>query len=177
MKTFLARRQISQLLKKNSKLVRQFKTPDKGLKVGVVFDASEEKNIRKTEKFRENLLQLGLEVKCLGFIPEKEFPQGLIFKPGFDFFNKKELMWNGLAQMHIIHNFDGTGLDYLIVANERDELILLQFAAGSKAAFRIGAYTEGQTGLFDFMVDAGKDRSLDNIYRMIEHYLIKLRNA
>lgn len=145
-----------------------------GSRVGVVFEAEEESTRKLMYQFKEKLQQTGANCTFLGFFDEKEFPAGLSFKPGFDYFNRKDLQWHGLPTKEKVKGFSDIQLDFLIFASLEGSLCLLQFAASSKA-FRIGPFMESYANCFDFMIDMQKKSDLGSYLSICEHYIKQLK--
>ena len=173
LKKFLARRAILQNARQSEKRDRKIR-PLKGARVGLLFMAETAKERQEMEQFRESLMREGAEVSALGFIPTKVFPPDLVFKPGFDYFNKKETRWIKLAQNHVLQKFGGLDLDYLIGMFTDENLLLLQFPAQNKKAFRVGPYLKDYASCFDFMIDTQGNSEIKNLMKLTEHYLKQL---
>ena len=126
------------------------------------------------ERFREDLVKQGALVSVLGYFPSKEFPEKLVFKPGFDYFKKKDTTWNELAQESILQKFNNLNLDILISAYTSENLLFLHFSTQSNAGFRIGPYLPAYIDCFDFMIDVQSNNELDNMVKLCAHYLKQL---
>jgi hypothetical protein len=174
LKKYIAHKIVQQQARSSSKLRKEFSVPTGNPHIGIVFDGSSPENRKQMEIFREKLQRLGADVKALGFINEKKFPQGLLFKPGFDFFTKKDLLWNGLAKSTLLDNFNRTATDYFIGAFTRPEPLFMQFAAKSNATFRIGPYFEEGINCFDFMLELKEKKELAYFCELCEHYIKQL---
>ncbi len=177
LKSFIANRIIHNKAKASSKRPRKVRSLEKGVKLGVLFYADTEKKREMMRQFREELKSANVEITLLGFVPEKDFPSNLVFKPGFDYFHKKELKWwNGLLNDTKVKQFQEIPLDYLVVATEKPQLPLLHLAAGSKAGFRIGPHFTDYSDCFDFMVSQGDYNDLKSYLKTVEHYLKQFRH-
>jgi len=174
LKKFFAKRAIRQQIKSNSKRERVVSSISKGTRIGILFEAEETSSRQLMEKFREELVEQGALVSVLGHFPSKEFPEKLVFKPGFDYFKKKDTDWKDLAQESILHKFNNLNLDILIGAFTSENLLFLHFAAQSNAGFRIGPYLPNYTDCFDFMIDTQSNTELPNLVKLSTHYLKQL---
>lgn len=175
LKKFFAKRAIRQAAKASSKRERKIRAVGNGIKVGVLFKAGDPTQRQLMEKFREQLVAEGALVSVQGYFTEKEFPEKLVFKPGFDYFKKQDLDWKGLAKSPIAQKLNASGLDILIVVSSEEDFTLLHLAAQSQAGYRIGAYLENYTSCFDFMLDLGSNKTNDNLVRLCMHYLKQIK--
>lgn len=174
LKKFFAKRAIRQQSKSNAKRARKLSALGQGIRIGILFEAEDSNTRQLMEKFRAELVEQGALVSVLGYFPAKEFPEKLVFKPGFDYFNKKETDWKNLAQTSILQKFNSLNLDILIGAFTEENLLFLHFAAQSNAGFRIGPYLEAYTDCFDFMIDTQSNTDLNNLVKLSSHYLKQL---
>ncbi len=175
LRKFFAKRAIRLQAQKAAKRERRVKALGKGVKIGLLFDGDDPGTRKLLENMREWLVKEGAEVTALGFIDEKEFPPDLVFKPGFDYFNRKDLDWRRLAKPEIVQKLNGLDLDYLIGVFTDESLHLLHLAAASRAKFRIGAYRADFSDSFDMMIDLKGSGDLPNLVTLSEHYLKQLK--
>lgn len=147
----------------------------KAVKIGIVFNATEAADRKLVEQLREQLNREGKEVAVYGFVDAKEFPQELVFKPGTDFFNRKNIRWTGIPQQATADVITSLPLDYFIGLFSGNEIPLLYLAARTKAKYRIGLYNEQNTQFFDFMIDLKNDPPLKKLIETTLHYLKNLR--
>lgn len=174
MKKFFAKRAIRAKAKASAKLERKVTPLRKGVRIGILFEAEDIANRKLLEKFREELVEEGAVVNVLGYFPSKEFPEKLVFKPGFDYFKKKDIDWKGLAPENILQKVNHLNLDILIGAFTKENLMFLHFSAQSNAGFRIGPYLKNYTSCFDFMIDLEGNNELNNLVKLTTHYLKQL---
>lgn len=174
MKKFFAKRAIRAKAKAGAKQQRKVSPLRKGVRIGILFEADDSARRKLMENFREELVAEGALVSVLGYFPTKEFPEKLVFKPGFDYFKKKDTTWNGLAQDSILQKMNQLDLDILIGAFSEENLMFLHFSAQSNAGFRIGPYLKNYTSCFDFMIDLNGNKELSNLVKLSSHYLKQL---
>ncbi|TNE80507.1 MAG: hypothetical protein EP332_07145 [Bacteroidetes bacterium] len=174
MKKLIAKKIVLNQAKASSKLERKVRAIGAGSRVGIVFNAEEEATRKLMYQFKEKLQPLGVDCTFLGFFDAKDFPAGLSFKPGFDYFNRKDLQWHGLPTKEKVKGFTDIQVDFFIFASLEGSLCLLQLAAASKA-FRIGPFMEGYENCFDFMIDVQKQADLGSYLSICEHYLKQLK--
>lgn len=117
----------------------------------------------------------GALVTALGYFSSKEFPEKLVFKPGFDYLKKADFDWKGLSNGSVTDKLNASALDILIVIDSQEDLPLLYLAAKSNAGYRIGAYNESNTACFDFMFDLGTNNTNENLVKQCLHYLKHLK--
>ncbi|MDX5320389.1 MAG: hypothetical protein LPK45_04810 [Bacteroidota bacterium] len=171
MKKYFAKRAIRHAAKTNSKRERTIRALGAGIKIGIVFQAEDPAQRSLMEKMREELVKEGALVSLTGYFTTKEFPEKLVFKPGFDYLKKQDLDWKGLPNDSVIQKLNASNLDILISLSAEEDFALLSLAARSKAGYRIGAYFPAYTSCFDFMLDLGDKKTNDNLVKLCLHYL------
>lgn len=175
MKRLILKRFIRQSARNNKK-ERVLCSPKPGVKIGILFDANETGHREAVEKLREQLISMGAEVSALGYFALKEFPEKLIFKPGFDYYNKKETDWKGGASHAIVEKLNGSKLNILIACTLVENLPMLQLMAQSNAGFRLGPYLEKYTDCFDFMIETKANQDMNQLTGSYLRYLKQIKS-
>lgn len=175
LKKLIAKRIIKATAANSAARERKLVPLKAGTRIGFVFEADDESQRKLMYQVKERFQNLGADCTFLGFINEKEFPAGLTFKPGFDYFLRKDLQWHKLPNREKLNQFTEIPMDYLVYASIEENRTLLQFAAKSKA-FRIGPHFKDYTDCFDFMVDLGKAEDLKKYLDICEHYIKQFKS-
>ena len=138
--------------------------------VGVVFNATEQKNYEKIRKFLSFLSDKKIRVIALGFIDNKNALNFYSYQTGVNFFSHKDLNWFRQPKCEAVNSFIDLNFDILI-----DFTILkwfpIQYITGlSKAKFKVGSLIENNSN-YDLMIDISKNESLDYLLQQVTHYL------
>lgn len=122
--------------------------------IGILFDATQEKNQKTVLSFGKSLEKSGKKVKLLGFFPAKQCPEA----PGFDCFSLKETHWNLKPKSDKVDQFVKAQQDLLICLNPADLPSIAWVALAAQAAMKIGT-ASSFTNDFDLQLEipAGKD--------------------
>ena len=172
---FLSVKSIRRLASASSRWRRQFIPLKPGMKVGLVFDATDPENRDIVMGYKEKLSSRNIEAIVLGFVNKKQFPKDLVFKSGSDFFTRKELQWTGLPARSVMNSFCELDLDLFIAAVTEEELPLISFAAQTRARFRIGPYLPVFTDCFDFMISLKEKKDMRTYLGLVDHYITSLK--
>lgn len=139
-------------------------------RIGILFDATDEKEFDHVMEFYKYLKLKGIVVFVLGYVNDKDVPDKYLFKKNFNFFLRKNLNWYHRPVSHESERFIKENFDILIDLNLRDCFPCQYIIALSPAHFKVGKYSE-RASYYDLMIDIKKE---NNIYFLIEqtkHYL------
>ncbi len=140
-------------------------------KIGILYDATNEKNYEVVTQYLRFLRSKQKEVKTLGFVDKKQLPKNQFAKLGIDFFTKKHLDWKMIPKHPLVNNFINENFDILINLSIEKCFPLQYIAAVSKAKFRVGRYEMGYTNYYDLMINIESKSTLKNFIQQIDHYL------
>ncbi len=133
--------------------------------IGVVFDATPDKDHKPILKFQSNLKAEGRDVSVLGFFNQKEEPG----PQPFSYFNLEGIGFALTPTSDVAKQFIEHPFDVLINLDYNCNTTINYISAASRALFKIGPAT-GNPNHYDLMIDLG-----DN-YQM-EFFIKEIRNT
>lgn len=151
------------------KRIRKSHTLESARTIGILFDATLEKNKQETIEFARNLEKKGKKVQLLGYVKVKQAPTGL----SFDFFFQKELDWIGTPKNEKALAFAKEKFDLLICLNPADEAPLAWLAIHSEAAMKTGFITEYPND-FDMILEIPAEKGIRYFTEQLHLYLDKI---
>ena len=138
--------------------------------IGVVFNATEQKNYEKIRKFLSFLSDKKIRVIALGFIDNKNALNFYSYQTGVNFFSHKNLNWFRQPKCEAVNNFIDLKFDILIDFT-LDKWFPIQYIIGlSKAKFKVGKLMDNDSN-YDMMIDISKNDSIDYLMQQSTHYL------
>lgn len=143
---------------------------DDARSVGILYDATLEKDVERIKPFVDYFFDLKKEVKALGFVNDKQLSFCHIPKLQYDFFYLKDLNWYYKPQNYIINNFIKKEYDILINLCDSTCIPIKYLVASSIARFKIGRFEEGYD-IYDLMIELNDDKSLEKLMIEIKHYI------
>ena len=138
--------------------------------VGILYDATSEKQVRTIQPFVSYFFDLKKEVKALGFVDANELSYCHTPKLQYDFFYKKDLNWYYKPQNYIIDNFIKKEHDILINLCDSSIIPIKYLVASSLAHFKIGIHEENYE-IYDLMISLKEDKSMQKLIHEIKHYI------
>lgn len=142
--------------------------------VGILFDATNPEDLELVKKYVLYLKEHRKKVQVVGFFNTKVIPSLTYSKLEYDFFANDELNWFGKPTPAHIHNFVDVEYDLLIDLNIHDHFPLRYISALSKAAFKVGKYSERDTEIYDMMINVDSTQTLKYFMRQIDIYIAML---
>lgn len=137
--------------------------------VGVLFNATEEEQIKIVLAYSKELSKKGKSVDLLGFINTKKEVE----EERFSFFTKKDIDFVGKPKGEAMNQFMGQPFDLLINLSGKTNPPFDYIMALSKASFRVGPSTEN-TFSSDLMIDTKNPDDLANFIKQAEFFLNKM---
>jgi hypothetical protein len=144
--------------------------------IGILYDASDEKNIQEVKLATKKLNALGKEIYTLGYINKKTIPLDLEPHTKDDYYCKKDLHWYQLPIKERISRFANENFDYLLNVYTANQLPLIGVSAMSKANCRLGTFHKRYTACFDIMMDEKGTMSITDLLDAFLLNLYKLKN-
>ncbi len=138
--------------------------------IGILFDATEEKDRREVLELAEQLESKRKKARLLGFVDIKK-PLGQTLFPQF---TQKDLRFNGVPDGEAIKAFVAENFDLLICLNPEHVPALQWIAAASHAAMKIGTATTAQANDFDLVVETPADKGIRFFIQQLDLYLDKI---
>lgn len=111
------------------------------------------------------------EILAMAYIDDKNVPFWQVHKLEFDYFCKTDLDWRRKPETLEVNNFMAKKFDILIDLSIEEHAPLLHILAKSKARFKVGAYNDSKSNLFDMMVDVGANNTFDQYIHKLNHFL------
>ncbi len=143
--------------------------------IGILYDASEMQSYDIVKNYVKDIRARHKEVLALGFVDKKDLPQMQFAKLGLDFFTRRDLNWYMVPKGSVVTNFINTEFDILINLCSGRNFPLQYISALSKAKFRIGTFTEGNTSFYDLLIDLKGDKNLKHMIHQVDHYMNIIR--
>jgi len=145
--------------------------------IGIVWDATRASDFQYLAQFHQKMQERGVEVKILGFYPDKLLPDCLTAIRYLTCIKKNDLNFFYLPVSEEAENFIKTPFDVLIDINFNDLLPLQYITAMSVASLKIGLFNEGDNSyLYDMMFDLNKNSNVNEYFEHILYYLEMINN-
>ena len=130
--------------------------------IGIVFDATPEKDHKFVLKFQNNLKAEGRDVHVLGFFNQKEEPG----PQSFSYFNMEGVGFSMTPSSDIAKQFIEHPFDVLINLDYNSNATINYISAASRALFKIGPAT-GNPNHYDLMIDLGRNYKISHLIKEI----------
>lgn len=155
---------------KSLKIKHRFINFKDAVKIGVLFDGSEESHHKEIADYIKGLEEQKKQVKVLGYWGKKEVQENPIRNLGYSYFTKKNINWIMIPSHPLVTDFINTPFDILININT-ETCFPLQYISGlSRATLRVGKYTTSGTAYYDLMINQ-KHSDLRHYFEQVDHYL------
>lgn len=168
LRAFFLRRSLRKMLA-SQKRRRKTHTLESARTVGILFDATEEKDRKEVLHFAQTLEKQRKKVKLLGFIDQQK-PLG---QTQFPQFTQKEIRWNGSLHSEAVDAFVAEPFDVMLCLNARQVLPVEWVAAAAQAAMKIGTLTETPND-FDMVLETPAQKGVQYFVDQLELYLHKI---
>lgn len=166
-RAWLYQRKLNQCLQKATK--RTATNMERAKTIGIVFDATNEKDREIALSYKRTLQQQHKKVKAVAYYDSKE----VLEENAFVCFCKKDIGFNQVPKTPAVNDFLAEPFDLLIGLHTHQCQPLEYIALASEAKFRIGHYFEDKTDFYDFML-YGKGKGLRAFTKLIDTYLQKV---
>ncbi len=143
--------------------------------IGILYDASEEKNYILVYTFVRTLMEQQKKVKALGFVNSNIIPHYCHPRLSFDYFTLKDLNWYKKPVGHFVKDFISNEFDMIINLDVNNLNQLTYITGVSIAHFKVGRYLDRNKDCFDLMIDLKEPSSIEILLKEINHYLTILR--
>lgn len=131
---------------------------------------------KKVELIISRLTELNLKIKVVCYTDLKTIPYYFVPKISQDILTIKDINWRFQPQKPFVKEFINTEYDILIDLSLDDYLPLLYCAALSNAGLKVGRYKEEHQLLYDLMIHAAPDETIDSFAEQVIHYLSMINN-
>lgn len=149
--------------------VHNFKTAKR---IGIIFNATKQDDYRQVSGFIKDILEIriGMEVKVLGFVNNKDVPNEYLLKKNFSYFLKRSLNWYRKPVNPEVERFLTEKFDILIDFSLNNDYLFNYIMALSPSRFKVGKFRE-PNNYYDFMISINKDKDLKYFIEQVRHYL------
>jgi hypothetical protein len=151
-------------------------TFDEAKKIGILYDATSDKNYEIVKQFVKEIRAQQKDVLALGYVDKNELPNMRFAKLGLDFFTRKAVNWKMKPQHASVSNFINHDFDILINLHTEKCFPLKYISAMTKARFKIGKYDQKNFPFCDMMIEAKENIGLKDFIEQVTHYLKLLKN-
>lgn len=152
---------------RRTKKVHNFKTAKR---IGIIFNATKQDDYKQVFDFIKDIKGIGIEVKVLGFVNNKDVPDEYLMKKNFSYFLKKSLNWYRKPKNSEVVGFLTEKFDILIDFSLNNDYLFKYIMALSPSRFKVGKFRE-PNNYYDFMITINKDKDLKYFIEQIKHYL------
>ncbi len=139
--------------------------------IGILYDASEEKNYAVVYNFVRYLIEQQKKVKALGFVNSTLIPHYCHPRLSFDYFTLKDMNWYRKPVGHFVRDFISNEFDMIINLDVNDTPSLKYITGLSIAHFKVGRFHEKNKDCFDLMIDLKDPTDIEVLLKEINHYL------
>ena len=153
-----------------NKRLKEVSNLEKAKSIGILYEATNVKQIKKIEPFVKYFFDLKKNVKALGYVNKKRLDNCHIPKLNYDFFYLKDLNWYYKPQNYIIENFVKKEYDILINLSDSNCIPIKYLVASSLAHFKVGQFEDGYE-IYDLMIKLEKEKGEERLMEEIKHYL------
>jgi hypothetical protein len=140
--------------------------------IGLVWDASQTEEFVLLSKFHQKMSELNIEVKILGFFPEKKLPDQYTAIRFLTCLKKNEVDFLYRPVTSDSNEFLKTRFDVLIDINFRKQFPLIYLTSLSQAMLKVGlADTRPESSPFDLMISLKKPVNIEEYLEQVLIYL------
>ena len=147
-------------------------------KLGIIWDATNVADFPVISQFHQKMLERSIDVKVLGYYPEKELPDKLTAVRFLTCLKPEDINLNYRPVSKEANEFINTSFDILIDTNFRNVFQLEYISSLSAAGLKVGIFDNGyEHSPFDLMIDVKKNSDLNNYLTQAVHYLEMVNNV
>jgi hypothetical protein len=141
-------------------------------KIGIVWDASNVSEFLLLSRFFQKMHDRNIEVKILGYFPEKNLPDQYTAVRYLTCIRKTDLSFFYIPSSSDIKKFVTNHFDILIDINFKKLFPLQYISSLSDAAFKVGLFEpKSNDNLYDLMMEIKNPVDTDNFLNQIIQYL------
>lgn len=149
-------------LRKN-KTLRYSAAYEQAVSIGVIFSVENREKHDDIKELIRKLEQDGKKVKVMTYLPPNQENYEFLF----DFFTKRQISFWGNITATSAQDFAETPFDFLIYLDYKQNPLILNLIAKSKARCRIGKYWKDAQPYFEMMIESygGTKALIDEVYK------------
>jgi hypothetical protein len=136
----------------------------------VLFDTQDNSSFPVIKDFMKFLQSKDIQCKVVGYVPQKEVPQELLFLKGYEFVTRKDLNWYRKPGGAVAEAFYGEAADLLLDFSLGTPLELQYLVRLSPARFKIGCFTEEEND-YDLMINLSSPCDVAYLAEQFKHYI------
>ncbi len=140
--------------------------------IGILLIIHNQKELQEVEKLAEDFKNENKNVKFLIYKTDQALLK--LENSNIQILSKEDVAWNYIPRKEKIISFVNHEFDMLINLCTEICFPLTYITALSKSLFKVGAYNENQTAIFDFMI-ATDQRNFSRFSSELKHYLNKIK--
>ncbi len=169
-KTILALSKLKSSYKKNKSRTIVCNLDD-AKKVGVIYDATNEKDLLVVKNFIKKLKETVPEVDSIGYFSKKTNKDQQHLNKEFPLFYKQNINWYWRPDNEETENFTKKQFDILIDLKLTDCIPLKFILVESKSNFKVGRKSEKFPDFYDFMLQVDDNTTLEYFTEQVLLYL------
>ena len=146
------------------------------INLGIVYDASSEKNYRHVNQLVRDLQKDQKKVKTMGFVNMKKWPGHCLPQLVFDFCDAKAFAWNQNPIAQNVKDFIQADYDVLIDLTPSGFHLVKYLCAVSKATMKTGRFVEKYIDIYDLMLQVDDSNSIEETSSQVFYYLKMINN-
>lgn len=154
---------------KRQKRKRGFYNLSTARSVGVLFDASYERNYKIANRFIEELRSKDLQTRGLGYVKHQEMINYLPHFEGMELFALESVNWFYYPQDDRVKEFMKADFDIFIDLTAEPYLVLKFITGLSQAHLKVGK-DEPPSQFYDLALAFSEDKPLEEFIDLIKHY-------
>ncbi len=139
--------------------------------IGIVYNADNTSEEIIAHNFASHLRNEGKKVLLLGFVNQNKLPHNKKIHISSEFFCREKLNWFNLPEKNKIGRFLEIRFDLLLNLYHDNLLPLQAISVYSKAQYKMGGNIKDALKYFDFIIDTGNTKDINNLANQMEHYL------
>lgn len=148
---------------------------DTAKKAGLIFTCASEDDFESIKNFKKYLEEKNIKTSALGFINDKQIPDHLLLRTGFNFFSLKNLDWYFRPKSQFINDFTNEKFDILIDLSLKYYFPVHYIVTLSPAEYKIGRYCNTED--YDLMIETGKNKHIPFLLDQIKHYVNMIHSS
>jgi len=147
-------------------------------KLGIIWDATNVADFPVISQFHQKMLERSIDVKVLGYYPEKELPDKLTAVRFLTCLKPEDINLSYRPVSKDANEFINTSFDILIDTNFRNVFQLEYISSLSAAGLKVGIFDNGyEHSPFDLMIDVKKNSDINNYLTQAVRYLEMINNV
>ena len=160
------------LKRKRKKISRQVNVHnfDTAATAVVLFDSRDQGAFEAVKNFCHFLAEKKISFQSIGYAPQKELPQEMLFSKGFAFIQKGNMNWYRKPSGEAVESLLGKSVDLLFDFSDGKALELRFLVLQSDAAFKVGCF-EAEAQDYDLMIDLGEKREMVFLAEQFRRYI------